>query len=119
VRSEEKHARFQQVLEWRRQSLTFQEIGERLGLGRQRVQQIHAAALRWEATLGERLTSASPAEALRIVRPATVGLRRRGITTVGQVATMSDAELLTVRYVGPDAVAAIRADLAARYHEDG
>jgi DNA-directed RNA polymerase alpha subunit len=116
---EEVHARYRQVLAWHRQGHSFQEIGERWGVARQRVQDIYRNALHWEAALTAqrtRLTAESPVEALHVNQRVIVGLRRRGLTTVGQVAAMSAEDLLGVRNVGPETVAAIRADLAARSH---
>jgi transcriptional regulator len=115
---EETHARYRQVLALRQQGLTFADIGTRLGLARQNARNLHTKALRWAPTLEAYLATESPVEALRVPADVAVGLRRSGHTTVGHVATLSDADLLAVRHVGRETVAAIRADLAARYRAD-
>jgi DNA-directed RNA polymerase alpha subunit len=121
VKREEVHARYRQVLAWHRQGQSFEEIAERWGLARQRVHDLYQKALRWEAAVepqSARLTAESSVEALHVTRGAVMGLRRRGLTSVGQVAALSDDDLLSVRNVGLGTVAAIRADLAVRYQAE-
>lgn len=47
-------------------------------------------------------------------RPANAALVAHGVTTLEQVATMTERELLAVHGVGPKAVAILRDELAAR-----
>lgn len=118
---EEVHARYRQVLAWHRAGCGFEEIAERWGIAPQRVHHLYAKALRWEAAVTAQsrpLTAESCVEALHLQRDIIVGLRRRGLTTVGQVVALSDEELLGVRNVGPETLAAIRRDLAGRYHAE-
>ncbi|WP_413452603.1 helix-hairpin-helix domain-containing protein [Georgenia phoenicis] len=50
----------------------------------------------------------------RIGRPATNALLERGVTSLEQVAAMSERELLALHGVGPRAVRLLREALAAR-----
>jgi hypothetical protein len=114
MKREEVEARYQQVLEWRAQGVGVPEIAERLGVSPARIYPLYAKALQWSTTHTALLPD-TEITALRVDRRAIAGLQRRGITAVGHVATLSDDDLLQTRGVGPDVLAQIRADLAARY----
>lgn len=58
-----------------------------------------------------------PDDLPRIGRPATNALRERGVTSLDQVAAMSERELLALHGVGPRAVQLLREALAARGRE--
>lgn len=53
----------------------------------------------------------------RIGRPATNALRERGVTSLEQVATMSERELLALHGVGPRAVRLLREALVEQGRE--
>lgn len=110
-------ARYRQVLAWDRKGVDYRHMAEKLCLGPYRVQKILVSARRWVASSSEHLTATSPIEALRHRGDARAGLRRQGITTVGQVAALSDADLLRLRGIGPGVLAQLRADLSTRYEQ--
>lgn len=59
----------------------------------------------------DRLSDAFPAA---MGRPANAALVDRGVTTLDQVAAMTERELLAVHGVGPKAVRILRDELASR-----
>lgn len=50
----------------------------------------------------------------RMGRPANAALVARGVTTLAQVARMSEAELAAIHGVGPKAIRILRDELAER-----
>jgi len=118
VTREEVHARYRLVLLLSRQGRSDQEIAAQVGVTRKRLWSLRVAAQRWAATQAERLHGETPVDALHIREQAIHGLRRRGLLTVGDVARLSDTELLAIRGFGPQAVAELRSDLVARYQDE-
>ena len=110
--------RYRQVLACRRPGLTFGEAGERLCLTHQQTPTLSIKALRWEQTRVAQLTAQSRVAALRPARQAVGASRRARLRSVGDVAWMSDMELLQSRSVGPATLAHLRADLATRSHQE-
>ncbi len=118
--SKETTARYQQVLAWRAEGLTYRTIGDRLGVGTTRAIDIHHAAQRWHRRLTtplppphpQRLSPDQPVDAAPIPARAKTNLHRHGLHTVGDVAAVTDAALLAMSSIGPHTVAAMRTAVA-------
>lgn len=104
------------MLVWHAQGQSISVIAATLGVPWEQAYQRLRAAQRWQAQRAPGLSAQSPLIALRgeAVLPA---LRRAGLQTVGHVHACSDADLLAIQGVTRSVLLALRADLAARYHE--
>ena len=118
--SKDTTARYQQVLAWRAEGLTYRAMGDRRGVGTTRAMDIHRAAQRWHRRLTtpppaphpQRLSPDQPVDALLIPARATTSLHRHGLPTVADVAAVTDAALMAMSSIGPHTVAAMRAAVA-------
>src|SRR5690242_18850319 len=99
---EARHARYRQVLAWRAEGLAYPEMGRRLGVSRERAQDLARQAQRWQERMHGPpteppsltvLTPETSVESLPITPSAKKSLRRAGLRTVGEVLALSDAHV--------------------------